>query len=167
MQEEGSPSRNPAALARLKHGRSPGALPERPTHASLPRSLPTFRPPRSTGVRTRGLRAADSLGPPLSARAPPTGPRWPIGGGTAATGSACRPRPQPRCGPPLPGRPVAPLSVARARGGRSPRRDPSGRRRSPRAAQLSVDTVSQPRGVQHGLRGRLRTLCFQEYLPGL
>lgn len=150
----GRPSWNPAALARLKHGRPPGALPEGPTHASRPRSRPTYRPPRSTGVRTRGLRAADSLGPPLSARATPTGPRRPIGGRVAATGSARRPRPQPRCGPRLPGRPVAPLSVARARGGRSPPSDPSRRGRSPRAAQLSADTVSQPRGVQHGLRGR-------------
>lgn len=48
----------------------------------------------------------------------------------------------------------AAVGRARARGGRSPRRDPSGRGRSPRAAQLSADTVSQPRGVQHGLRGR-------------
>lgn len=102
--------------------------------------------PRGSGQRTRWARP--------SARATPTGPLQPIGGRAAPIGSARLPRPQSRCGPRLPGRPVAPLSVARARGGRSPRRHPSGLGRWPRAAQLSADTISQPRGVQHGLRGR-------------
>lgn len=101
-----------------------------------------------------GAPGSGLAGPAPSARATPTGPLQPIGGRAAPIGSARLPRPQPRCGPRLPGRPVAPLSVARARGGRSPRRHPSGLGRWPRAAQLSADTISQPRGVQHGLRGR-------------
>lgn len=129
-------------------------------HLAPPGSLP-----QGSGQRTRWARP--------SARATPTGPLQPIGGRAAPIGSARLPRPQPRCGPRLPGRPVAPLSVVRARGGRSPRRDPSrtlaaGRtahRRhdqpAPRRSAWTSRTVSGRAGGRAGRAGLRRGSVYR------